>query len=63
MNGLFPIIRRQRRPLIVADVPPVAAVTGQPVAPKPLVESVIPADGQLAAPEKPEKSNDGATQN
>jgi hypothetical protein len=38
MNGLFPIIRRRRRPLIEADVPRGAAgdvVTVQPVATKP----------------------------
>jgi hypothetical protein len=68
MDKLFPIIRRKRRPLIAADAPPVAAVTGQPVAPKPLVESVVladghHADGQLAAPEQPGKLNDGTTQN
>jgi hypothetical protein len=41
MNGLFPIIRRKRRPLVV-DVPPIPTKTetGQPVAAKPLVESV-----------------------
>jgi hypothetical protein len=39
MNGLFPIIRRKRRPLIVADVPPDAAGLVQPVVAKPLVES------------------------
>jgi len=40
MTGMFPIIRRKRRPLIVAEVPPVAAGPVQPVAAMPLVESV-----------------------
>jgi hypothetical protein len=31
MQGLLPIIRRKRRPLIVADAPPVAAVDVEPV--------------------------------
>ena len=57
MNGLYPIIRRKRRPLIAADVPSVATETGQPVASKPLVESVVHADGQLAEPEKPKSSD------
>lgn len=43
MDGLFPIIRRVRRPLVVADAPPV--VMGgvepvQPVATLPLVKPV-----------------------
>ena len=39
MDGLFPIIRRQRRPLVVADAPPVVVgnvVPVQPVATKPV---------------------------
>ncbi len=31
MQDLYPIIRRKRRPLIVADAPPVAAVNVEPV--------------------------------
>jgi hypothetical protein len=58
MNGLFPIIRRKRRPLVVADVPPVAAAPVQPVAEKPLVES-----GPDEPKTKSEKSNVGTTQN
>jgi hypothetical protein len=49
MDKLYPIIRRKRRPLVVAESvpdgppkPPVAADTVQPVAAKPLVESVPP---------------------
>ena len=40
MNDLLPIIRRKRRPLIVADVPPIPTITEpvQPVATKPSVE-------------------------
>ena len=55
MDQLYPIIRRKRRPLIVADVPPVAAGPVQPV---------VVADGQRVesvpaapAPEPP-KAND-----
>jgi hypothetical protein len=40
MEKLFPIIRRKRRPLVLADVPPAVAAPVQPVAAKPLVESV-----------------------
>jgi hypothetical protein len=57
MTGMFPIIRRKRRPLIVADVPPVAAGPVQPVAVKPLVESVVLADGHQPAPEQPKTSD------
>jgi hypothetical protein len=56
MDKLFPIIRRQRRPLVVADVPPIPTKTEpvQPVTIVPLVEPVkkIP----------PKKSSDSATQ-
>jgi hypothetical protein len=52
MNGLFPIIRRKRRPLIVADVPTDAAGPVQPVVAKPLVES-----GPDAPSEKPKSEN------
>jgi hypothetical protein len=31
MHGLYPIIRRVRRPLIVQDTPPVMAGSGEPV--------------------------------
>jgi hypothetical protein len=44
MDGLFPIIRRQRRPLVVADAPPVVVgnvAPEQSVATKP-VETVLP---------------------
>ena len=57
MNGLFPIIRRKRRPLIVEDVPPIPTSTKpvQSVAAKPLVEP--------AKPSQPKKLDDGTTQN
>jgi len=57
MDGLFPIIRRKRRPLIEADVPPVAAGPVQPVAANPLVESVVLADVHQPAPENPKSSD------
>jgi hypothetical protein len=40
MTGMFPIIRRKRRPLIEADAPPVAPKTAlvQPVVNVPKVE-------------------------
>jgi hypothetical protein len=40
MNQLFPIIRRKRRPLVVADVPPIPTKTKsvQPVVKTPEVE-------------------------
>jgi len=43
MDGLLPIIRRKRRPLVVADAPPVVVgnvATAQAVATKP-VEPVV----------------------
>jgi hypothetical protein len=55
MDKLYPIIRRKRRPLILADVPPVAAGPVQPV---------VVADGQRVesvpaapAPEQPKTSD------
>jgi hypothetical protein len=50
MNGLFPIIRRKRRPLVV-DVPPIPTKTEpvQPVVETPVVEPAAisnPDDGQ-----------------
>jgi hypothetical protein len=54
MSGLFPIIRRQRRPL-VADVPPIPTKTEpvQSAAEKPLVEPA------KSAPAKPGRKNTG----
>jgi hypothetical protein len=53
MDKLYPIIRRKRRPLVVADVPPAVAASVQPVAAKPLVEPVPVAP----APEKPKATD------
>jgi len=64
MNGLFPIIRRKRRPLAVPDgspaVNPLALKPDRlpPVAVVPLVASVPDAPTS-----KPKKSRDGATKN
>jgi len=58
MDKLYPIIRRKRRPLIVAEVPPAAAGPGQPVATMPLVE---PAESVAGAAPKPENTNDEET--
>jgi hypothetical protein len=63
MNGLFPIIRRKRRPLTVEDVPPIPTKT-EPV------QSVVLADGHQVEPAesttdvspKPEKSSDDKSQ-
>jgi hypothetical protein len=57
MNGLFPIIRRKRRPLIVEDVPPIPTNTKpvQSVAAKPLVEPVKKS--------QPKKPDDGSPPN
>jgi hypothetical protein len=62
MDKLFPIIRRQRRPLIVADVPPIPIKT-EPVQSVVTTPPVEPA--KSATPEKPsrKKSNDAAAQN
>jgi hypothetical protein len=62
MDGLFPIIRRKRRPLIeqesVLSQPSLAAVVAPaPLTATPLVE-VIPTE-----PSKSEVSNDDAPQN
>ena len=42
MNELFPIIRRQRRPLLVADTPPAMAGNVEPVKVEASVEVVAP---------------------
>jgi hypothetical protein len=57
MDKLFPIIRRQRRPLVVADVPPIPTKT-EPVQTVAIVPLVEPAKKTL-----PKKSSDNATQN
>ena len=54
MNGMYPIIRRKRRPLILADVPPVAAGPVQPVTEMPPVETVVLTDGHQPKPEQPQ---------
>jgi hypothetical protein len=67
MNGLFPIIRRKRRPLSLPDV---AAVNPQalkadrlpPVAVVPLV-AAVPESMPDAPTSKPKKSRDVATKN
>ena len=56
MNTLYPIIRRKRRPLIVADKPPVVAGSVEPVqvvAAKPA--ETIPTDS------KPQTGDDQAS--
>lgn len=54
MNGLYPIIRRKRRPLIQPDAPPVIVVpVTEPV--KPVVETV-----EIT---KPKKSRNDAPKN
>ncbi len=60
MDQLYPIIRRQRRPLVVADVPliPTKPEPVQPVAIVPLVE---PAESAAGATPKPEVTNDEET--
>jgi hypothetical protein len=62
MNKLFPIIRRQRRPLIVEDVPPIPIKT-EPVQSVLTTPPVEPA--KSAPPEKPghKKSRDGDSKN
>jgi len=57
MSQLYPIIRRQRRPLVVADVPPIPTKP-EPVQPVAIVPLVEPAKKTLT-----KKSSDGATQN
>jgi hypothetical protein len=56
MKGLFPIIRRKRRPLVV-DAPPIPTNTKpvQSVAAKPMVEPVKKS--------QPKKPDDGSTPN
>ncbi len=68
MNGLFPIIRRKRRPLTVPDVaPPVNPLALKPdrlppVAVVPLV-AAMPESMPDAPTSKPKKSRDVATKN
>jgi hypothetical protein len=74
MNGLFPIIRRKRRPLVLADghhapdgspaVNPLALQPDRlpPVAVVPLV-AAVPESVPEGPPSKPKKSRDVATKN
>jgi hypothetical protein len=74
MNGLFPIIRRKRRPLVLADdhhapdgspaVNPLALKPDRlpPVAVVPLV-AAVPESVPEGPPSKPKKSRDVATKN
>jgi hypothetical protein len=74
MNGLFPIIRRKRRPLVLADghhapdvAPPVNPLALKldrlpPVAVVPLV-AAVPESVPDAPTLKPKKSRDFATKN
>jgi hypothetical protein len=68
MNGLFPIIRRKRRPLSVPDAPlpvnPQALKPDRlpPVAVVPLV-AAVPESVPDVPPSKPKKSRDVATKN
>jgi hypothetical protein len=60
MNGLYPIIRRKRRPL-VADVPPIPTKT-EPVQSVAATPSVEPAESAPEIPStQPEKSRDEDT--
>jgi hypothetical protein len=68
MNGLFPIIRRKRRPLAVPDVAPAVNPLAlqpdrlPPVAVVPLV-AAVPESVPDAPTSKPKKSRDVATKN
>lgn len=53
MNTLYPIIRRKRRPLVVADKPPVVAGNVEPVQPI----ATTPAES-VQADGKPQTSDD-----
>jgi hypothetical protein len=60
MDQLYPIIRRQRRPLIVEIVPPIPTKP-EPVQPVAIVPLVEPAESAAGATPKPEKTNDEET--
>jgi hypothetical protein len=68
MNGLFPIIRRKRRPLSEPDVAPAVNPLAlkpdrlPPVAVVPLVANV-PESMPDVPTSKPKKTRDGATKN
>ena len=68
MNGLFPIIRRKRRPLTVPDMAPAVNPLAlkpdrlPPVAIVPLV-AAVPESKPDASAAKPKKSRDAATKN
>jgi hypothetical protein len=68
MNGLFPIIRRKRRPLSMPDVPPAVNPLAlkpdrlPPVAVVPLV-AALPESVPEVPTSKPKKSRDAATKN
>lgn len=57
MNGLHPIIRRVRRPLLPPDDPP--ALPPEPVAPVPLV-SELPAALEVPAVSREDADSKGA---
>ena len=59
MNTLYPIIRRKRRPLIVADAPPVVVGRSEPDGPPSRVQPVAakPAESVLTD-SKPQTSDD-----
>ena len=55
MNLLFPIIRRKRQPLIVAESPPAVVGTIEPVM------AIASAPAQPAASDVPPKPDDAST--
>jgi hypothetical protein len=68
MNGLFPIIRRKRRPLSVPDLAPAVNPLAlqpdrlPPVAVVPLV-AAVPESAPAVPTSKPKKTRDAATEN
>lgn len=60
MTGLYPIIRRMRRPLIVPDALPPAAGNVAPVVPTPAVPAV-PIVEPVVVPEAPIASDENVT--
>ena len=61
MTNLYPIIRRKRRPLIVADKPPVVVGKSVPDGPPSPVKADAPKPVEPVVTDKPQASDDKST--
>ena len=61
MNELYPIVRRKRRPLLEADVPPVVVGNSDAVAANVALENIQQPTPNLEPPVTDGKASDGKT--